>query len=147
MAFPSIHGRAGPPPAYHVAMPKRHIILFAHGARDPEWARPLEAMRERVAALAPECTVSLSFLEFMTPSLIEAVSASVGQGAASVTIVPVFLAQGGHLKRDLPLMVTQLRTAHPVLAIDVLPAIGEQPAVIDAIAQCVADVTRVAGSR
>lgn len=125
-------------------MSKRHLLLFAHGARDPEWARPLEAMRERVAALAPECAVSLAFLEFMTPGLIEAVSASVGQGAASVTIVPVFLAQGGHLKRDLPLMVAQLRTAHPALAIDVLPAIGEQPAVINAIAQCVADVTRVA---
>ena len=127
-------------------MSKRHLLLFAHGARDPEWARPLEAMRERVAALAPECAVSLAFLEFMTPGLIEAVSASVGQGATSVTIVPVFLAQGGHLKRDLPLMVAQLRTAHPALAIDVLPAIGEQPAVINAIAQCVADVTRVARS-
>ena len=36
-------------------------------------------------------------------------SASVGQGAASVTIVPVFLAQGGHLKRDLPLKVEELQ--------------------------------------
>ena len=123
-------------------MPKRHIILFAHGARDPEWARPLEAMRERVASLAPECAVSLAFLEFMTPGLIEAVAASVGRDAASVTIVPVFLAQGGHLKRDLPIMVAELRSAHHGLAIDVLPAIGEQPAVIEAIATCVADLAR-----
>ncbi|MSP98668.1 MAG: cobalamin biosynthesis protein CbiX [Betaproteobacteria bacterium] len=123
-------------------MSKRHLVLFAHGARDPEWARPLEALRERVAALAPECAVSLAFLEFMSPGLVEAVTASAGQGAASVTIVPVFLAQGGHLKRDLPLMVTQLRAAHPALRIDVQPAIGEQPAVIEAIAACVAKVTR-----
>ena len=125
-------------------MPKRHIVLFAHGAREPEWARPLEAMRERVAALVPECTVSLAFLEFMSPGLVDAVSTSAKQGAEDVTIVPVFLAQGGHLKRDLPLMVSELRTTHPALAIDVLPAIGEQPAVIDAIAQCVADVSRAA---
>lgn len=126
-------------------MPQRNLILFAHGARDPEWARPLEALRERVAMLAPDCAVTLAYLEFMSPGLVEAVNAQVRSGAADITIVPVFLAQGGHLKRDLPLMVAELRAAHPAVTLTVLPAIGEQPAVIEAIARCVADVTGVAG--
>ncbi len=125
-------------------MATRHLILFAHGARDPEWARPLEALRERVSALAPRCGVSLAFLEFMAPGLAEAVADSERQGARAVTVVPVFLAQGGHLKRDLPALVERLRADHPAIAIDVVPAIGEQPAVIEAIARCVADVGDVA---
>lgn len=126
-------------------MPKRHLVLFAHGARDPEWARPLQALRERVEVLAPDCAVSLAFLEFMSPGLIDAATAQVRAGANDITIVPVFLAQGGHLKRDLPLMVAELRAAHPAVTITVLPAIGEQPAVVEAIARCVADVTGVTG--
>jgi len=126
-------------------MPQRNLILFAHGARDPEWARPLEALRERVTVLAPDCVVTLAYLEFMSPGLIDAATAQVRAGANDITIVPVFLAQGGHLKRDLPLMVAELRAAHPAVTITVLPAIGEQPAVVEAIARCVADVTGVAG--
>lgn len=123
------------PAAYHRGM--KHIVLFAHGARDPEWARPLEAIRDRMAALSPQTPVTLAFLEFMQPGLVEAVEALASRGATDVMVVPVFLAQGGHLKRELPEMVAQLRTRHPQLRIDVQPAIGEQPAVIEAIARCI----------
>jgi lipopolysaccharide export system permease protein len=45
------------------------IVLFAHGARDPRWAEPFEAVAARVRAAAPGCPVVLAFLELMTPSL------------------------------------------------------------------------------
>lgn len=120
----------------------KHIILFAHGARDPEWARPVQAMRDRVAALSPQTPVTLAFLEFMQPGLVESVEALASRGATNVLVVPVFLAQGGHLKRELPEMVAQLRARHPQLRIDVQPAIGEQPAVIEAIAGSIAVIAK-----
>jgi len=129
-------------PAYHGGMSRRHIVLFAHGARDPEWARPLQVLRQRIMALAPDCAVAVSFLDFMSPGLVEAVSGQVRDGATDITIVPVFLAQGGHLKQDLPQMVAELRAAHPAINIAVQPAIGEQPAVIEAIAHCVVQSAR-----
>lgn len=114
------------------------IILFAHGARDPEWSRPFEALRHRVAALLPQCRVELAFLELTQPDLPSAVAALAGHGSTDITVVPVFLAQGGHVKRDLPGIVEGLRVAHPEISIEVLPAIGEQPAVIEAIAASIA---------
>jgi sirohydrochlorin cobaltochelatase len=114
------------------------IILFAHGARDPEWARPFEALRHRVSALLPECRVELAFLELTQPALPAVVANLADHGSTDITIVPVFLAQGGHVKRDLPGMVESLRVAHPDISIEVLPAIGEQPAVIEAIAGSIA---------
>jgi sirohydrochlorin ferrochelatase len=33
-------------------MATRGVILFAHGARDPGWSEPIEALRDRFAALA-----------------------------------------------------------------------------------------------
>jgi sirohydrochlorin cobaltochelatase len=116
------------------------IILFAHGARDPDWARPFEALRHRVSALLPEWRVELAFLELTQPDLPAAVAGLADHGSTDITIIPVFLAQGGHVKRDLPGMVEGLRVAHPDISFEVLPAIGEQPAVIEAIACSIARV-------
>jgi sirohydrochlorin cobaltochelatase len=120
---------------------KQALILFAHGARDPRWAAPFERLREIAQAALPATDVSLAFLELMSPRLPEAVAALVQNGCKKVSLVPVFLGQGGHVLRDLPLLVGELRGAYPGLEISVAPAVGEDAAVLDAIARyCVAAV-------
>jgi sirohydrochlorin cobaltochelatase len=51
-----------------------------------------------------------------------------------IVIVPIFLGQGGHLLRDLPRLVEELRAAHPGIALSTVPAVGEDPAVLAAMA-------------
>jgi len=109
------------------------LILFAHGARTAGWAAPFERLRDLVAARTPGVDVSLAFLELMEPRLPERTAALVAQGVTQLTVVPVFLGQGGHVLRDLPLMIDDLRVAHPNLAIRVAEAAGENPAVLQAI--------------
>ncbi|MFM9970935.1 MAG: sirohydrochlorin chelatase [Burkholderiales bacterium] len=125
---------------------KKAIVLLAHGARDPEWARPIEAMAARLRNLLPDTRVALAFLELMAPDIETAMDMIVKEDARQIRVVPVFLAQGGHVKRDLPTKVEALRTkfasSHPDLTIELEPAIGEQGEVIDAIARSVA---RIAG--
>lgn len=110
------------------------IVLFGHGARDPEWAGPMKRMAARIEATAPGVPVALAFMEFMTPTLDEAVDALVEQGVARIRIVPVFLAQGGHLKRDVPLAVERAGIRHPDVQMALATAAGEADAVVDAIA-------------
>src|SRR5437660_1642616 len=73
--------RVAAPPAGHlrgsprdVAL-KEGIVLFAHGSRDPQWARPFQRMTEIVGRTAPHCVVKLAYLEIMRPSLEQAVAA------------------------------------------------------------------------
>jgi sirohydrochlorin cobaltochelatase len=113
----------------------RALVLFAHGARDPRWAEPFEAVAARVRAAAPGVPVVLAFLELMQPSLAEAVAALVAEGVTRVDVVPLFLGTGGHLRQDLPPLVEALRAAHPGVAIGLHAAIGEHAAVIDAMAR------------
>lgn len=117
----------------------RALVLFAHGARAASWAAPFERLRALAEARMPGVPVSLAFLELMEPRLPEHVAALAAAGITGITIVPVFLGQGGHLLRDLPLMVEQLRAAHPQLAIEVAGAVGEDPGVLKAMTDyCVA---------
>lgn len=124
----------------------RALVLFAHGARAASWAEPFERLRALTQARMPGVPVSLAFLELMEPRLPEHVAALAAQGVTAVTIVPVFLGQGGHLLRDLPLIVGQLHADHPQLAIDVAGAVGEDPGVIKAMTDyCVAACARPPG--
>ena len=64
------------------AIMKKAIILFAHGARDPEWARPFEHLRDEVAARIAGVKVVVAFLEFMQPPLADAIEALEARPAA-----------------------------------------------------------------
>lgn len=110
---------------------KGAIVLFAHGARDPGWAEPFRRIQARLRTAIPEVPVELAFLELMQPDLAEAVSRL--KDAGHVTIVPLFLAQGGHLREDLPRLVEQIRGRHPELAIEITSAIGDSETLTEAI--------------
>ena len=111
------------------------LVLFAHGARDPRWAEPFEAVAKRIRAAAPQLPVVLAYLELTAPTLAEAIDKVVADGATTVDVVPLFLGTGGHLRQDLPPLVDALRSAHPDVAIRLHAAIGEHAAVSEAMAR------------
>jgi sirohydrochlorin cobaltochelatase len=122
-------------------MDARALVLFAQGARPASGAAPLARLRDIVPAQRPDVSVSLAFLELMEPRLPEHVRALAASGVTHITVVPVFLGQGGHVLRDLPLMADALRVELPQLTLDVAVAAGEDPAVLQALANyCIAAV-------
>ena len=120
------------------AMPREGLLLFAHGARDPNWARPFEAVRARLLERTPGVEVRLAFLELMAPDLATAGAELVAAGCASVTIERLFLGAGGHVRKDLPALAEALARAHPATLFRLAPALGEHPLVIDALAAAAA---------
>ncbi len=110
------------------------LILFAHGARDARWSEPFAEVAARIQAQRPELVVRLAFLEFMAPTLAEAGTELAAAGCTKVTVLPMFLGVGGHVRRDLPQMLDAMRVAAPNCHIDVTAAIGEQDSVMQAMA-------------
>ena len=119
-------------------MAKRAIVLFAHGAREPQWARPFQQLVIELGERLPGERIVLAFLELMQPSLPDCAASLHGEGVRSLRVVPVFLGSGGHLKADLPKIVALLKERYSDLTITVEPPIGEQPEVIAAIARAIA---------
>jgi sirohydrochlorin cobaltochelatase len=111
---------------------RQATVLFAHGARDPRWAEPFLALRNRVAhALQPQL-VELAYLELMEPRL-PAVLDRLAQQADHIRVVPVFLGTGSHVRRDLPELVEAARQRWPSVTIILEPPLGERPEVVDAL--------------
>ena len=113
------------------------IILFAHGARDPDWAEPFNTIKRQLQAARPQAQVALAFQDFMSPTLEEAAAQLAAQGAKRAVLVPLFMAQGGHLKQDLPRLVAKIRGQHPQLELQLMPAIGDSPEILQAISDWV----------
>jgi len=125
---------------------KRGLLLFAHGARDPNWALPFEAVAEIVREQRPEMPVQLAFLEFMSPSLQEAGERLAALGCAQVAVVPLFLGAGGHVRKDLPALLADLSRAYADVTWNLQPAIGEIDSVVFAMAQAALALSGAASS-
>src|SRR5574343_626048 len=110
------------------------LILFAHGARDPEWAEPMRRVQAAIRQRQPGVPVELAFLEFMAPTLPDCIDSLVAGGVRKIVVMPMFIARGGHLKRDLPEMLAALRVAHPDVEFIQGDAIGEHETVVQAMA-------------
>jgi sirohydrochlorin cobaltochelatase len=109
------------------------IVLFAHGAREAQWAEPFRKIQGMVREKKPGVHVELAFLELMQPTLDEAVSGLAAHGIKNISVIPLFLAQGGHLKEDLPRKLTEIRRRHPGISFRISPPIGEAQAILSAI--------------
>jgi sirohydrochlorin cobaltochelatase len=110
------------------------LILFAHGARDPEWANPLSRVQAAIRQRAAGMAVELAFLDFMAPNLHDCAAALVANGATKIAVMPMFIAQGGHLKREVPEMLGRLRSTWPEVRFSLGEAIGENEIVVQAMA-------------
>lgn len=113
---------------------KKALILFAHGARDPEWANPMRRVQAAIRQRVSDMSVELAFLEFLTPTLPESVAQLVVQGADKIVVMPMFIARGGHLKNDLPGIIEVLRSTYPAVEFSLGGAIGEDESVVQAMA-------------
>lgn len=109
------------------------LLLFAHGSSDPGWAAPFLKLQSAIRQRDPGQIVELAFLERMKPTFDDAVNALHAGGIRHITVAPIFLALGGHLRKDLPALISaaQQRTG---IEFRVLPALGEADAMIESIA-------------
>jgi sirohydrochlorin cobaltochelatase len=116
-------------------MQGRGIILLGHGSRDPLWRQPMEAVAARLAVLGPGVPVRCAYLELEPPTLATAACDLADAGATHVSITPMFLGSGKHVREDLPVLLQALRQAHPSLTFDLRPPVGDDPRLLDLLAR------------
>ncbi|PUE10574.1 sirohydrochlorin chelatase [Limnohabitans sp. T6-20] len=115
------------------------VILFAHGSRDPLWRLPIDAVAQQMTERWPGLAVACAFLELTTPDLASTVEAMMMRGMTHLRIVPMFLGVGRHAREDLPGLVNDLIQAYPQVQFELLPAIGEHPAMTRLMANIAAN--------
>lgn len=100
------------------------VLLLAHGSSDQRWCDTFEALAAPTLQSLPEARVA--YMELASPTLEEEVEKAVTEGIREIRVVPLFLAAGRHLRKDVPAMLEDYRQRFGV-DITLLPPIGEDP--------------------
>ncbi|MBL3824197.1 MULTISPECIES: sirohydrochlorin chelatase [Marinobacter] len=106
------------------------IILLAHGSSDKRWCETFEQLA--APTLASIDNARVAYMELAEPSMDTVIKEGVSEGATEFTIIPLFLAAGRHLRKDVPAMIEELEKAHGA-TIQLAPPIGENPLLGQAI--------------
>ena len=78
--------------------------------------------------------VEVAFLEIMQPKLQDCAATLSAEGFGRVVILPMFIAQGGHIKKDTPLILDELRQRYPEVIFELAGPVGEAEAIVQAMA-------------
>lgn len=106
---------------------QRGVLLVAHGTRDDRTITAARTLAATVAERLAGVPVELSFLEFLYPAIPEGLARLAHRGVRQAAVLPLFLARGTHVDRDLPAAVQQATGSIPSLAIDVADHAGAWP--------------------
>ena len=106
------------------------IVLLAHGSSDKRWCETFEQLAE--PTLQAVSGSRIAYMELASPSLEETIAEGLADHIREYTVVPLFLAAGRHLRKDVPAMIAALEKDHDV-KIHLAPPIGENPLLGQAI--------------
>jgi len=111
------------------------LVLFAHGARDPRWADPINRIQQLLLQRVDVgVQVHQAYLELMTPTLPALVAELAAQQVAHIIVVPIFLGQGAHVRNDLPRLIQELQSTHQELQFALANDIEKNQTVLNDIA-------------
>ena len=119
------------------------VIFFCHGAREAAWRLPFDRIVAEFRQRRPELRAELAFLEIMSPDLPQTIDSLAAAGFHDIRVVLLFLAPGGHTRRDVALLLDAARTRWPALHVEATDTLTEAPAIRGAIVDWALD--RLAG--
>ncbi len=114
---------------------QERLVILAHGSRRTSWRLPIERLAARLSERLGAAHVAVAYLELCEPDLVAVAAQAVADGVTQLRVLPLFWSGGGHVARDVPPQVDAVRAAHPTLGVIVEPAVGEHPALVDAMVQ------------
>ncbi|MBI5695508.1 MAG: CbiX/SirB N-terminal domain-containing protein [Nitrospirae bacterium] len=105
---------------------KTSVILLGHGSMasggNAALAEVAEIVRDKSGL-----SVTPAFLQFVEPSLTNAVVDAIDSGALKVVIMPYFLYLGNHVAQDIPEELDALRARYPSVEMVMASHLGAHP--------------------
>lgn len=108
------------------------VILLAHGSSDLRWCKTIERLSTPTLAAIPGS--SIAYMELSSPTLEQVITDAAAEGRKHFIVIPLFLAAGRHLRKDVPEQIEHLQSRLSVY-IELLPPVGENPVLGEAICQ------------
>ncbi|MFI7293332.1 sirohydrochlorin chelatase [Streptomyces sp. NPDC050121] len=104
------------------------LVVVAHGSRDPRALSTVRTLLDRVREQRPGLPVHLGHIELNEPLLADTLADLDAHDTTDAVLVPLLLARGYHVKRDIPEMAARARVRTRVAA-----PLGPHPLLVETL--------------
>ena len=115
------------------------IILVDHGSRLASANDMLNDVAQLFRSVSGQQIVESAHMELAAPTIADAFSACVAQGATRVVVHPYFLSPGRHSTTDIPRMVAEAAKHHPNVSFHVTQPLGLDEKIAQVIMKRITD--------
>ena len=105
---------------------KRGAVLLAHGSRDRSAGVEAGRLCRELASANPEWRFQAAYLKG-SPSLSEAVERLAARGCQAISVLPLLVFSGRHVREHIPALVAAEKSRRPGLRIELMPHLGRLP--------------------
>ena len=101
------------------------LLIIAHGSRNPQSNKETATLTDAIRSRKNNFDIiDYAFLELAEPGISASVSSLANRGAKKISVLPLFLAKGNHMVRDIPEKIKTVCQEYPDIEINMLPHIG-----------------------
>lgn len=112
---------------------RRAILLVDHGSKRAEANEVLKELRDMVSSRVSEEIVHFAHMELAAPTIHDAFTRCIADGATHVVIVPFFLSPGRHVTTDIPSLSASAAESFPGITYEVRAHLGLHPLLVDVV--------------
>ena|SRR3989338_7573463 len=112
------------------------LILVAHGSKDPKWCKSFENLADAGRG------IHLAYMDLAEPSLFSVINKLQEKGVKNIKILPLFMSGGGHVDKDIPTQIKELKAKYTYINFEILPPIGEHLKLISSMKEIIRDYAK-----
>ena len=113
----------------------RVLLVLAHGSRVTKSNQEVVALSQQLAELTSDYDrVEPCFLELTEPRFADVLTQVATETVSEIVVYPHFLAEGRHVRDDVPKIIEAFKKTHPEVQVNVRPYLGMWPGLADFIA-------------
>ena len=95
-----------------ILTPTVGLVLIGHGSEFGSYKETVQRLADIIRKRSHFSTVKIGFMEITSPSIRDALSSAVKEGAEKLVVVPVLLAESRHTMQDIPRMLGMEKGQH-----------------------------------
>lgn len=110
------------------------VLILAHGSREDETEKTMGKIEEMVKNKLPGTCIETAYLQFRGTDLSAGLTSLVEKGTDEICVVPYFLFEGVHIRRDIPEEIEEFLKTGSKVKITLGKTLGADPRLADVLA-------------
>lgn len=111
------------------------LVIVAHGSRVKTSNDEIINLTKKLNSECKDKNLKIipAFLELCEPSIYDAIKNQINNGYNQIKVFPYFLAEGKHVKQDIPQEIENLKKEFKKVDIELLPHLGNYKEIVSLI--------------